>query len=93
MALKEELGNSIRESGKTISLQPLEEARETVRARKRPQQELAIAKQKRANQISHLNLQTQLLDQQAGKLGEAADQARQVFDQAQQKIQQAIDEN
>ncbi len=89
---KEEMVRSIREGGKSISLAPLDEVREKVRAVKRQQHELAIEKQKQANQISHANLQSQLLDQQTEKLSGVADEARQAFDEVQEKIQQSIDE-
>jgi hypothetical protein len=92
LARKEELKKNMRDAGKTISLSPLDSAREQARAAKRQQQEAALAKQKLANQISQLNLQTQLLDEDAGKLNEAADQAGSAYDQAQEKIQQAIDQ-
>jgi len=92
LARREDLNKNMREAGKTISLRPLESAREQVRAAKRRQQEAALAKQKLANQISLLNLQSQLLDENAGKLGEAVDQASTACDQAQEKIQQAIDQ-
>ena len=93
LAQKEDLGDAIRESGKTISLAPLAAAREIIRASQRQQQELTIEKQKQANQISQANLLTQLLDEKAGKLNEATDQAREAYDQAQERIQQTIDDN
>jgi hypothetical protein len=89
---KEELKRGVREAGKTISLDPLDSAREQVRITKRRQQEAALEKQKLANQISQLNLQTQLLQEKAGKLDEAASQAGEAYDQAQDKIQQRIDQ-
>ena len=92
LARKEELIKNMREAGKTISLGPLESAREQVRAAKRRQQEAALAKQKLANQITELNLQSAQLDDNGGKLGDAVDQASTAVDQAQEKIQQAIDE-
>ena len=93
LARQDELANGIREAGKTISLNPVAEAWEKVRAGKRQQQQLAMEKQKQANQLSYLNLQTQLLEQKTAKLNEATDLARQAYEEAQQKIQQAIDEN
>jgi hypothetical protein len=93
LATKEDLTKSIREAGKTVSLAPLDAAREQVRAAKRRQQEAALAKQKLANQISQLNLQNQMLDDHAGDLDQARDQAGDAFDQARQKIQQAIDDD
>jgi len=91
LARKEELNKNMREAGKTVSLRPLESARQQARAAKRGQQEAALAKQKLANQISALNLQNQILDENAGKLQEAVDQASTACDQAQERIQQAID--
>ncbi|MGD1085728.1 MAG: hypothetical protein ABSA47_13405 [Verrucomicrobiota bacterium] len=92
IATREDLKKSIREAGKSISLAPLDSAREQVRAAKHRQQEAALAKQKLANQVSQCNLQSQLLDENAGQLDQAGDQAGAAFDQAQQKIQQAIDQ-
>lgn len=92
LATKEDLKKSMREAGKKINLAPLDAAREQVRAAKRLQQQAALDKQKLANQIGQLNLQTQLLDQNAGELDHAGDQANAAFDQAQQKLQQAIDQ-
>jgi hypothetical protein len=93
LARKEELTKNMREAGKTVSLSPLEAARQQARAARRQQQEAALAKQKLANQVSQLNLQAQLLDENTGKLDEAADQAGAACDQAQEKIQKAIDED
>ena len=91
LARKEELTKNMREAGKTVSLRPLDAARQRARAARRQQQEAALAKQKLANQISQLNLQTAMLDENSGKLDEAWDQAGAACDQAQEKIQQAID--
>jgi len=92
LATKEDLKKSMREAGKTISLTPLDTAREQVRAAKRQQQEAALTKQKLANQSNQLNLQSQLMDEKSGELDAAADRAGDAFDQARQKIQQAIDQ-
>jgi hypothetical protein len=92
LATKEDLKKNMREAGKTISLTPLDLAREQVRAARRQQQDAAMTKQKLANQSNQLNVQSQLLDEKSGELDDAVDKANGALDQAQQKIQQAIDQ-
>ena len=92
LAKQEELKKSMREAGKAISLSPLDSARKQVRTIKRHQEEAALEKQRLANQISQLNLHTQMLQEKAGKLDEAASQASEAYEQAEEKIQQGIDE-
>ena len=89
---KEELQNAIRDTGKNISMQDFEAAREHLRNSKREQQELAVEKQKLSNQVSTLQAQVQLIDVNAAKLSEATDHAREAYDQAQEAVQHAIDE-
>jgi len=92
LATKEDLKKNMREAGKTISLTPLDLAREQVRAARHQQQDAAMTKQKLANQSNQLNVQSQLLDEKSGELDDAVDKANGALDQAQQKIQQAIDQ-
>lgn len=91
LAHHEELLGKMRESGKTVSLAPLEAARAKVRSARHAQQDLALEKQTHANQVTQQNLWIQSLDDKAQQLNEAADQARELYDQAQDKIQQALD--
>jgi hypothetical protein len=89
---KEDLKKSMSEAGRLINLTPLDSARDKVRAAKRRQQEAALEKLKLAGQVSQLNLQSELLDDNAGKLDEAVSQANDASDRAVDRIQEAIDQ-